>query len=286
MAMDVGPGYEDRLAPADPFEDFTHLADQSARGTFMQAPTKGVSVQPVMIDSNGNVNHMDGTFTDNTGNPIMPTQFDFASATFQFAAAPAGSGEFSAGSPGGQGTVSGPSTSPAAAPSTTSKIANLLGETGAAIGKAGTAAGNNALDQEKLALDANAQNITGQSAFENELLNRAKEETSQRGIDLRNEFIASNMDNAPVSPFDPVGRPTYSPQYRSTVQTLANQGSAALSKPPQYATGSFPQLQPYTPIPPANVQGATNTKPGAISTVANWLAPTATIGKSILDLFK
>ncbi len=194
-----------------------------------------------------------------------------------------------AGVPGavaGVGSAAGAAGGVGAGVGTLSKVANLLGAVAPGIGKAATAAGENALDQEKLALDANQQNTYGQSSYESELMARAKEEAAQRSTALKDVFMSNLTTNAPHSPFNPAPPPTYTPQYKSTIQALADQGAGTLAKPAAYSTGSMSPLAPYQPIDITNVQGATNTKPGAISTIANWLAPGATLSKGILDLFK
>lgn len=188
----------------------------------------------------------------------------------------------------GDSTVAGEA---AGGASTLSKIGSLLGPAASGIGAATTAAGNNALTQEKLGLDANQQNISGQSAFEQELMARAKLEQSQRanaGADVYRESFTTGGPGGTgpaVSPFNPAGSPKESPQYLSTLKAVGDQGAATLAKPAQYATTGMPTLAPYTPINPANVQGATNTAPSTLQQVGNWLAPGLTVAQKIAQLY-
>jgi len=150
---------------------------------------------------------------------------------------------------------------------------DIAGGVGQAIGKANTAAGQNRLNQENLGLSANAQNITGQSAFEQELMNRAKEEDVQRGKALKDVYRASYNANPRVSPFDLAGAPKYSPQYLSVAQGLADQGEGTLKNPAQYATGALPALNPYKAIDPKDVEGATDTGQSTLSKIGDFLGP-------------
>ncbi len=167
--------------------------------------------------------------------------------------------------------------------STLGKIGGLLGGAANAVGAAGQAEGNNALDQEKLALQANRDNISGMTAYEQALMGRAHEEDAQRKTALKNVYMDSYAHNPNVSPFNTTGGPHYSQQYLQTIGDLSRQGGQKLSTPGQYDTNGMPVLNSYNPIDPRNVQGATNTKPGAINQVGNWLSPTLSIAGKIFD---
>ncbi len=169
--------------------------------------------------------------------------------------------------------------------STLGKLGALAGGVGSAIGKASTAAGNNALDQEQLGLQANGQNVVGNNAFENQLMARAKEDDSQRSTALKNAYRASYANNPRVSPFDPVGAPKYSADYLSTLGALSDQAKAKLSTASPYDTNAMPALKPYKDINPADVQGATNTKPGTLQTMGNWLSPALTTAQLIAQMW-
>jgi hypothetical protein len=162
---------------------------------------------------------------------------------------------------------------------------DIAGSVGQAIGKANTAAGNNRLNQEDAGLKANAQNITGQSAFEQELMNRAKEEDVQRLKAGKDVYRASYNANPRVSPFDPAGAPVYSKQYLDSAQGLADQGASTLAKPAQYATSSMPALNPYTPIDPKNVARDTNTEQGTLSKIGDYVGPAMSTAQLIAKLW-
>lgn len=163
-------------------------------------------------------------------------------------------------------------------------VGSLLSGIGQGVGSATTAAGNNALEQEKLALDANALNTSGQSAFVNELLSMADTEGAQRKTALRDLYRSSYVDHPSVSPYNPVGAPVLSDQYRTAVKQLGDQGSSMLAKPLAYDVASMPSPS-FTPINIKDVQGATNTKPGALQKIGNWVGPALTTTGKILGLF-
>ncbi len=175
--------------------------------------------------------------------------------------------------------------------SSLSKLGSLLGGAGSAVGNATTAAGNNALDQEKLGLTANAQNITGQAEFENELMNRSKTEASQRQGSLadiyRQSYSTSDAAGTgpKVGPNNKAGSPVYSPAYLKALSDLESQGATKLSKTATYDTNAMPALTPYTPVNPANVQGATNTSPSTLQKVGNYAAPALTIADAFANYF-
>ena len=162
-----------------------------------------------------------------------------------------------------------------------STLSKLLGAAGSSIGAANTAAGNNRLEQERLGLQANQENITGQSAFENALINRAALEDTQRKNALKDVYMNSYAQNPRVSPYDPAGAPKYSPQYMSTLGNVANFGQGMLSSAPSYSAGNFPALPPYKPINVKDVQGSTGTTPSTLSNIANWAGPTLSIASKI-----
>lgn len=182
-------------------------------------------------------------------------------------------------------TVAAPTAS-GVATTTAQRIAKLIGAAGKGVGDAATAAGNNALDQEKLGLTANGQNIAGQSAFEQELIARAKAESDQRGTDLKNIAYSDYAQRQPVSPYNTRGATPHTAQYLAALGNLAGQGASRLATGPQYSTPNMPGLNPYKPINPADVQGATNTHPGTLATVSNWLSPTLSTVSALANLWK
>lgn len=135
--------------------------------------------------------------------------------------------------------------------STMSTVSDLLSAGGKGIGAAETAAGENRLDQEKLGL------IYGAAIDEN-----------QRKGALQNVARQSMVENPRVSPFDPVGAPKYSDQYKGTISQLANFGADRLKKPQDVIT-------------PATVQKGTDTEPGTLSRIGQWLGPTTSIASKI-----
>jgi hypothetical protein len=170
----------------------------------------------------------------------------------------------------------------AGASTTAAKIVALLKAGGAGLGAATSAAGANRQTQENAGLLANQQNITGQSAFENELLNRAKEEATQRTSANKDVFRNSMITNPRArSPFDPAGPPQYSDQYKSTEAGLAAQGATKLATPAAYDTTKMPALAPYAPVPINNVQGATGTSPTTLEKIGNVASPALSVLGSV-----
>jgi len=168
--------------------------------------------------------------------------------------------------------------------STLNKLGSLAGEVGKGIGAVGTANGQNRLDQEHLGLTANQQNISGQSAFEQELMARAKEDAAQRTQALKDSYRNSYAQNPRVSPFDPAGAPKLSAGYTGSLAALADQASKKLATVSPYDTNGMPTLKPYTPINPADVQGATNTAPSTLSQVGQFVGPALTVAQRIAQL--
>lgn len=180
---------------------------------------------------------------------------------------------------GGAGTA-GAATTGASTASTIGKIASLAGQ---AVGGATQAAGQTQLSNAQLGIQANNSNINannsniqGQSAFETELMNRAKEEATQRQGNLADVYRESQAQNPRVSPYDPVGAPTLSPQYQSTLANLSNQGASTLAQAPTYATTNMPALAPYQNF---STTYKPNTDPSTLQQVGNYLSPAlSTIG--------
>lgn len=164
------------------------------------------------------------------------------------------------------------------------KISDLLGAAGAGVGAATSAAGQNALNQEKLGLDANAQNISGQSAAVNENLGLAQEEAAQRATELKNIARASYAKNPRVSPFDPVGGPKLDSTYMAVLNALEGQGASALSSAPTFDVSKMPKPS-YTPISIKDVQGATGTAPSTLQKIGTWLSPGLTVAGKIASAF-
>ncbi len=179
--------------------------------------------------------------------------------------------------------------------STLSKIAQLAGLGGTAISDATKSAGDTQLQKALIGLTANNQNqqaiananntnITGNNAYENQLLARTKDEEAQRANALKDVYRSSYVANPRVSQYDIGGAPQYSDQYRQTVSGLGNQGAGTLGNAAQYATANQPALKPYTPytpIPydPNTMSGPGGTQQSTMQEIGNWLGPTlSTIG--------
>ena len=152
-----------------------------------------------------------------------------------------------------------------------------LGGAGTTISGATQAAGQNRLNQEQLALQANQQNITGQSAFETEMMNRAKLEEQQRKDALKDVYRQSYVSNPRSSPYNVAGAPTYSAGYKSALSGLEQQGLSRLKTSPQYGTDVMPGLKPYNPLDIKNLQAATGTEPSAFERIGQVAGPAMSV---------
>ncbi len=157
--------------------------------------------------------------------------------------------------------------------STLGKAAPILSGAGKAIGAATSAAGQNQMNQEAVDRAANAQNISGQQAFQNELQNMATTEAGQRTGARKDLYRASAAKNPRVSPFDPVGGPKLSPEYMAGLSDLEKEALLRLSQPAQYGTNTM-QAPSYTPYVPKKI-GST------MQTIGNWASPALSIAGAI-----
>lgn len=158
---------------------------------------------------------------------------------------------------------------------TLSKIAGMLPGVGQSIGAATQAAGQNNLNQEELALKANDSNITGTRS---DVLNQteiAKANAQMAARRLRNEFALGVAQTPPTGPMGVKGGLAYSPAFMEALAAETRNPATPLKAP-----------TPYTPINIKDVQGATNTKPGTLQQIGEWLAPGATIASKVLPLFR
>jgi hypothetical protein len=176
----------------------------------------------------------------------------------------------SSGAAGGAGaaTTVGAAIKQAFSGATGTPAGNALTATGSGISAAASAAGNTG----RANADTNAAN---QSLFQQELNNNAKTEATQRTGALSNLYRMNNITN-PVSasdPFGSAGQQTFSPQYTSALQSLANQGGTMLAQPAKYAVNGpnmpTPTYTPYTP--------------SALQTLGNVVGPVASVGGNILN---
>lgn len=155
---------------------------------------------------------------------------------------------------------------------TLGKIGQAAGALGSEIGGATKAAGATQLANAQVGVAANNSNISGNQAFENALMARAKLEAGQRSGALADVYRNSVTNNPSRSPFNTSAPKVQSPEYLSTLASLAAQGQKTLAAPAQYAPGSMPAQAPYTPYKP-------DTDPSTMQTIGNWAGPAlGTIG--------
>lgn len=152
-------------------------------------------------------------------------------------------------------------------------LPDVLGAGGKAAGAATTAAGQNRLNQEQLALQANGQNIQGTSAFERALLERSLAEQNQRKQAARDVFMASRAANPVRSPYNTSAPPQMSDAYKGTLSALEKAGVDQLATPAKYSMAAAPAMTPYTPLDIKNLQGATGTQKGTLEKIGDWAAP-------------
>ena len=163
----------------------------------------------------------------------------------------------------------------------TLSLSDALKGVGSAINNADQAAGQNRLNQEGAGLQANNQNISGTTAFENELINRAKEDASQRSSALKDIYRQSYAQNPSVSPYNPAGAPKYSDAYKSALATLADQGTARLAQPSPYNLNTVAPITPYNPLNIKDVPGSTGTAPGTLAKVGEVAGPAVSVGSAL-----
>lgn len=167
-----------------------------------------------------------------------------------------------------------------AAHSLSSGSGNAGTTAGSAIGAATTAAGQNRLDQEKMVMDANQQNISGNQAMENELMARAAEEDAQRKTALKQMVLQSDMANPAHSPFDPVAAPKPNSALEATLQNLTSQDSSMLANPSSTQVSTMAPVPTYTALPTnaQQLQKVTGTAPSLLEKVGNIAGPALTLG--------
>lgn len=168
---------------------------------------------------------------------------------------------------------------------TGSTLSDVLNTAGAGVNAATQAAGQTQLQNALMGLTANGQNITGNSAFENELMNRAELEAKQRKGGLANIYRESRIENPRVSPFDPAGAPKYSDNYKSALHQLSAQGAEDIATPVQYDVKTLPKLKAYTDYNPNTISGAGGTEPSTLQTIGNYLGPTLSTTAALAKLF-
>ena len=145
--------------------------------------------------------------------------------------------------------------------STLGTIGGILGKAGPAlaaggkaIGAATNAAGQNRVNQGEFDLQAN-------SAYETELMNRAKQEAAQRSQANKDVYRSNFFKNDVGSPYDP-RPPQFGSQMMSTLGSQADQGASKLAAPSQYDTTTMAPLT-KAKIPPQST----------LEQIGQWASP-------------
>ncbi len=107
--------------------------------------------------------------------------------------------------------------------------------------------GRAAMENESLA--RRNQDIQGQNSFENNFGTRGKLEGDQRNQNLKDIYRASYFQNERPGPYNSRGLAPVSSAYMNTLSNLEKQGVSRLATAPQYTTDKMPALAPYTPNP-------------------------------------
>jgi hypothetical protein len=150
---------------------------------------------------------------------------------------------------------------------------DAVGAAGEAIGAANQAAGQNRQTGVENSLKANTENISGQSAYESELMRRAQEDADQRRQALKDVYRASWAQNPSVSPYNPRGGPKFSDAYMGALKGLETQGTQRLANGPVYDMSKVAPLAAYNPINIKDVAGSTGNGQGLLSKIAGYAGP-------------
>ena len=146
---------------------------------------------------------------------------------------------------------------------------------GQGISSAAGKAARDRLGQEELSIGAFGKNIAGRSAYETELLNRARLDEMQRQESLKNIYRESAALSPRVSPFDPSGGPSLSPAYMQSIGQLSRQGQETIGWPPT----PLPALPAFTPLDIKNLQQATGQEPSTLARIGEVAGPSlSTLG--------
>lgn len=165
-----------------------------------------------------------------------------------------------------------------------SALGGGMGAAGEAIGKATTASGNNRLEQEKLALEAQRSNTLGQSEFERQLLARQQAEDTQRQTARKDSYRASVAANPMAGPYNP--RPqVLSPQFTADMANVGTHASSRLANPAKHTVAEMPELSPYVPLDIQNLQEATGTEKGGLEKFGDWAGPISSVISQLMKRF-
>jgi hypothetical protein len=150
---------------------------------------------------------------------------------------------------------------------TLKKVSDLLGASGSGVGAATNAAANNRLTSGQIDQQANA-------AYETQMLNRAKEEQSQRNDALKQQYYANYVQNRKPGPFNTAGLTAYGPDVTGSAAALAAQAKAKLANAPTYDTNNL------TPLQTPDQFMAKYGQPSTLEKVGNYASPAlSTLGK-------
>jgi hypothetical protein len=122
-------------------------------------------------------------------------------------------------------------------------------------------------------MQANRDNVSGNNAAENALMGRAQQEMLERRAVLIDLARASRAKNPRVSEFNTRGPRQHSDEYMAGLTALEQRGLERLKAAPSYATDKMTPLRTYQPLDIKNLQGATNTRPGAMEQIGQWAGP-------------
>jgi hypothetical protein len=291
IAMRSMPWYQDMLKSFGQSPDSVHLNDQQKQAVVKGAQAHGFVIDEgdMQIDNSGNI--------DKKGHKLRNTLIvaGIAGATiatmgaagvFAGAAMPAATGvggmsatSLGLGTTAGLGTAGATATTlgtAAAGASTLSRVAQaakLAQMGGSAIGKMTTAAGNNRLDQEQLALGANRDNIAGNKAAEDALMERSKLEGSERRSALIDVARASDTRNPNRSVYNTSAPKVNSPEYMSTLTDLEQRAMGRLKTDAAYGTNNMTPLAGYKPLNLKELQEETDTKPSLMERIGQYAGP-------------
>lgn len=137
------------------------------------------------------------------------------------------------------------------------RASDLLGAGGRAISDATQAAGQNRVDAYDQSLRANSQ-------YENQLMNRSRDEQTQRAKALDDVYRASWYANRQASPNNTRGLTAISPEMQATLDALKVQGVEKLKSAAQYDSNGNPVLEKPTP-----------SRPGLLERVGTYAGPAA-----------
>lgn len=161
------------------------------------------------------------------------------------------------------------------------KAGDALSAVGGAVGKATAASGQNRLNQQTLAMQANRDNIAGTNAYENAAQQRAVMEAAARKTAINDVMRSSAVLHPNRSQFNTHAPMAYSPAMLASMTELEKRGLERIKMPDQYTADKMPTLAQYRPLPTdaSGLQRATGTSKGTLESIGDWAAP----GMSILD---